>query len=84
MTVSRAAKVASIVGALYGLAWIISFLLVAGTDFRLIPEYFVLGWTLSGLELVAFQWLLALIIFVLFLVVIWTVERRRRRSSSSI
>ena len=63
----------------YVMAWICSFLIIVGTDFRLIPEYFLGGWTFTGLELVAAQWVLALLFFGGLLFVHWFFRRFRRR-----
>ena len=49
--------------AIFVASWLLSFLSLIGPDFRLAPEYFCLGLTGQGLELVSFVWLLALLIF---------------------
>ena len=66
----------------YVLAWIFSFVLVAGFDFSLVPSYFVWGWSFSGGELPSSVWLLSLPILLAMLLA-WTSAqwaRRRQRT----
>ena len=53
----------SIAIAIFVASWLLSFLSLIGPDFGLVPEYFWLGLTGQGLELISFVWLLALLIF---------------------
>ena len=72
-------QVRQIVAALliYLACWAASFLYIVGWRPQLAPSYFYLGWSLRGLELVSFVWLLSLLLFAIVLV---TIAVRRIRS----
>jgi hypothetical protein len=49
--------------ALYLASWVVSFLAIVGWRPDLAPQYFVLGWTQGGLELITYVWLCSLLVF---------------------
>jgi hypothetical protein len=72
------------IASVYSLAWLGSFLLVVGPRWDLIPYYFVLGWTFSGLELVSFVWLSSVVVTIAVVAawVIWIrVQGKQPRES---
>ena len=67
----------------YCFAWLIAFLSVVGFEPSLVPSYFMLGWSLSGLEIATFVWLLAWPIFISLLLVRYLIKRRLEASQES-
>jgi hypothetical protein len=60
----------------YFLAWLAVFFFVAGTEFSLIPSYFLQGWSFSGGELPTFIWLFSWPCFIVAVIAIYLAKRR--------
>jgi hypothetical protein len=72
----RLARTTSIVVVSYLLAWLGAYVLLVGFEPRLIPEYFMLGWSFTGLELAMSVWLFAWPLFVVILLAFRFIRRR--------
>ena len=86
LTAVRAAKLARL--ALVAVAaWLvascIAFVSVVGFELSLMPEYFRLGWSGSGLELASFVWLIAWPIWAVGLFACWLVAHAASARPSS-
>jgi hypothetical protein len=53
----------------YLIAWLLSYIVVMGVDFRFVAEYFKLGWTFSGGEYPTFIWIGSVFLFVASLLI---------------
>ena len=82
---SKLAKSIAVVIIIYCLAWLVAFLSVVGFEPSLISSYFMLGWSLTGQELVSFVWLLAWPIFIALLLAYhffgWRLSVSRERAA---
>jgi hypothetical protein len=64
-------------------AWAITFVVLVGPSPKLVPSYFVMGWSFSGGELPSFVWLYSWGVFLVLLGVFFATKRLIARRAAN-